>query len=202
MKRLLSLFVILTLSLTACGASDIKNPNNLNSQKMQTDIPATGDKIALMETNFGEISIKLFPVQAPETVRNFEELAKSGFYNSLIFHRVIDGFMIQGGDPRGDGTGGETYKGPGTFLPDEISPDLTHIRGAVSMANRGLGTGTSQFFIVQAENGTPWLNGKHTVFGQVFSGMDVVDKIAKVKTGVKDKPTIKVEIKKVEVKVL
>ena len=137
----------------------------------------------MMVTNFGTIKIKLFPKEVPETVKNFTELAKKGFYDGLTFHRVINDFMIQGGDPEGTGRGGESYKGPGTVIPDEFSPNLKNIYGALSMANRGPNTGSSQFFIVQKEDGTPWLDGLHAVFGQVYEGMDIVDKIAALDKG-------------------
>lgn len=164
----------------------------------QTLPPQKGDSIITLETTYGVIKFKLFPELTPETAKNFIELSKKGFYDGLLFHRVIKDFMIQGGDPLGNGTGGETYKGPGTVLPDEISL-LRHIRGALSMANRGPNTGTSQFFIVQAAAGTPWLDSKHTVFGQVFEGMDIIDAIANTAVGASDRPVNPVKIIKAEV---
>lgn len=158
-----------------------------------------GEAIATIVTNKGTIKIRLFVTETPETVKNFAELANKGFYNGLTFHRVIPDFMIQGGDPKGDGTGGETYKGPDSSLKDEFSKNLTHIRGAVSMANRGPNTGTSQFFIVQAKEGTPWLDGKHAVFGQVIEGISTVDAIAKVSADPQNMPLEKVVMEKVEV---
>lgn len=155
--------------------------------------PQAGDTVVTLETTFGKIKFKLFPQFTPETSKNFSELVKRGFYNGLIFHRVINNFMIQGGDPLGNGTGGETYLGPGTTLPDEISL-LRHSRGAVSMANRGPNTGSSQFFIVQAPGGTPWLDSKHTVFGQMFEGFDVLDAIAKTEVDALDRPVSPVKI--------
>ncbi len=124
---------------------------------------------AIIDTAKGEIEILLFEDQAPITTKNFITLANRGFYNGLTFHRVVPGFVIQGGDPNGDGTGG-----PGYTIKDEFS-NLTHVRGAVSMANSGPNTGGSQFFITMAE--TPWLNGVHSVFGQVVRGYDIVLKI-------------------------
>lgn len=161
--------------------------------EMQILPPQKGGPIIILETTYGTVKFKLYPQFAPENVKNFSELTKRGFYDGLIFHRVIKDFMIQGGDPRGDGTGGETYLGPGATLPDEISV-LRHIRGAVSMANRGPNTATSQFFIVQAKEGTHWLNSRHTVFGQVFEGMDVVDRIALVEKDASDRPLSPVKI--------
>lgn len=167
---------------------------------MTNDDSATENgPIATIKTTMGEIRIQMLPKQAPETVKNFTELSKRGFYDGLIFHRVIPDFMIQGGDPLGTGTGGETYKGKGHTLPDEFSPDLKNVRGALSMANRGPNTGTSQFFIVQAKGGTPRLDGKHTVFGKVISGMEVVDAIANVKADGQDRPVQEVKMEKVTV---
>lgn len=143
-----------------------------------------GDTVAKMTTNHGEIWIRLTPDTTPKTVENFVGLSERGAYNGLIFHRVIPKFMIQGGDPLGTGTGGESIWG-GEF-EDEFSADLKNIRGSISMANRGANTNTSQFFINQAENS--FLDFKHTVFGQVVSGMRVVDEIANVEKGAQDKP--------------
>ena len=152
----------------------------------QKRCPVPGDVIAKMSTGHGEIWIRLFPDMAPKTVENFIGLTERGFYDGLIFHRVIPDFMIQGGDPLGTGTGGESIWG-GAF-EDEFS-ELSNLRGALSMANRGPNTNTSQFFIVQAKDGTSWLDGKHTVFGQVVSGMFAVDEIAGVEVDSNDKPT-------------
>lgn len=176
--------------------------------------------IATLETNQGEIKIKLFEKQAPITVENFIRLAKKKYYDGTIFHRVISDFMIQGGDPEGDGTGGESIWGHP--FEDEFSDELFNLRGALSMANSGPNTNGSQFFIVQNKNmpkrfireldgagypkeiikaykqgGTPWLDNRHTVFGQVIAGMDVVDKIAKVKKDANDKPIDDVIIEKI-----
>ena len=176
--------------------------------------PAAGETVAVMHTNMGDISIRLFPEHAPKTVENFVTHAKNGYYNGIIFHRVINDFMIQGGDPTGTGCGGESIWGHN--FKDEFTPELHNLRGALSMANAGPGTNGSQFFIVQAKQvhprlleqmadlrdyfpedaenayrqvgGTPHLDYHHTVFGQVFDGMDVVDAIAAVKTNGSDKP--------------
>lgn len=180
----------------------------------QTKPAEKGDLIAVMHTTMGDIKIKLFPEQAPKTVENFTTHAKNGYYNGIIFHRIIKDFMIQGGDPTGTGMGGESIWG--RSFKDEFSKDLHNLRGALCMANAGPNTNGSQFFIVQAntcpENmveqmeelsdmfpaecvedykalgGTPWLDYRHSVFGQVFEGMDVVDAMANVKTGANDKP--------------
>lgn len=137
----------------------------------------------------GMIKLELFISEAPITVQNFVKLCRSSFYDGLKFHRVIDGFMIQGGCPRGDGTGG-----PGYTIKDEFATSLKHsIRGTVSMANAGPNTGGSQFFITLAP--TPWLDGKHTVFGRVREGMEVVESIGKVPKDDKDRPLEVVKIK-------
>lgn len=192
---------------------------------IQLSTPQKGDTLAVMHTNMGDIKIKLFPEKAPKTVENFVTHSKNGYYNGLKFHRVINDFMIQGGDPRGNGTGGESIWG-GSF-PDEFDPELHNLRGALSMANSGPNTNGSQFFIVQAREvpanmleqmrdledngfpaditaayaelgGTPWLDFRHTVFGQVTEGMDVVDAIAAVET-VNDVPRSDVIIESIEV---
>ena len=131
----------------------------------------------------------LYTKQAPETTKNFIELSEEGKYKNTIFHRIIDDFMIQGGDfEKRNGMGGYSYKGPGTYLEDEFGIGLEHKYGVVSMANAGPNTGGSQFFIVQAASGTPWLNGVHAIFGYVYEGMDVVEEIANVQTDNNSKP--------------
>jgi len=142
-----------------------------------------GNKIAEFNTSMGSFKIELYKDKAPLTVGNFIKLVDQGFYNGLIFHRVIPGFMIQTGCPHGTG-----YGGPGYTIQDEFHPDLKHdSKGIVSMANTGRpNTGGSQFFITVAP--TPWLDGKHTIFGKVIEGMDVVEKISKVQTDRNDKP--------------
>jgi cyclophilin family peptidyl-prolyl cis-trans isomerase len=134
-----------------------------------------------MHTTLGPISLELFDEDAPKTVENFRKLAGDGFYDGIIFHRVIPDFMIQGGCPSGTGTGG-----PGYTFEDEINPHKV-VRGALAMANAGPNTNGSQFFIVTAAS-CPWLDGKHTVFGQVSSGMEAVDAIEGVQTGPGDRP--------------
>lgn len=181
-----------------------------------------GDVIATIKTNFGSIRVKMLPEAAPKAVENFLTHARNGYYNGIIFHRVINDFMIQGGDPTGTGMGGESIWG--APFEDEFTPDARNFRGALSMANAGPGTNGSQFFIVQAGpetidarmfpmlkrqgkefseeavakytemGGTPWLDGAHTVFGQVIEGMDVVDKIAAVRVDRSSRPYDEVTI--------
>ncbi len=186
---------------------------NLENQKGAT---------ALVKTNRGDITIQLFPEHAPKTVENFVGLAKKGYYDGIIFHRVIPDFMIQGGDPTGTGMGGESLFG-GSF-EDEFSKELFNLRGALSMANAGPNTNGSQFFIVNNQNvpanmigqmegagypeeiivaykngGTPWLDFRHTVFGQVIDGMTVVDEIGGVQRGPQDRPVHDVVIETIEI---
>lgn len=245
-NKLLILFLTLALTFTACQKKDEdKEKVNENTNEAQNSadegikeevkelkaetiaaLPQlqevkAGDKIAVLKTNMGTIKIKLFPEYAPKTVENFETHIKNGYYNGIIFHRVIDGFMIQGGDPTGTGRGGESIWGEA--FEDEFSNSMLNIRGALSMANAGPNTNGSQFFIVQAKEvspdlikmmkeavsqgysedfidayshlgGTPHLDGRHTVFGQVIEGMDVVDKIAAVERDEMDKPKTDVVI--------
>jgi len=146
---------------------------------------------ATLHTNHGPIAIELFPDDAPKTVANFEKLAADGFYDGVIFHRVIPDFMIQGGDPTGTGSGG-----PGYQFEDEFN-DRKVVRGALAMANAGPNTNGSQFFIVTAD-ACPWLDGKHTVFGQVTDGMEVVDTISGLETDARDRPRDDVVIERVE----
>jgi peptidyl-prolyl cis-trans isomerase B (cyclophilin B) len=136
---------------------------------------------AIIQTNHGPIHVELFPDDAPKTVNNFVKLANDGFYDRVIFHRVIPDFMIQGGDPTGTGSGG-----PGYSFEDEFNDHKVE-RGALAMANAGPNTNGSQFFIVTTE-AAPWLDGKHTVFGRVTDGMDVVDKISELPRDAGDKP--------------
>lgn len=177
---------------------------------------------ATIKTNQGDITIQLFPDQAPKTVKNFIELAQKGYYDGVIFHRVIPEFMIQGGDPTGTGAGGESIYG--AAFEDEFSNELFNFNGALSMANAGPNTNGSQFFIVTStempanmidqmqavgypeevvaqyqKGGTPWLDHRHTVFGQVTDGMDVAVKISQVKRDYADKPLEDVTIETVEI---
>ena len=145
-----------------------------------------------LTTNHGAIEIELFPDEAPKTVDNFVKLARDGFYDGVIFHRVIPDFMIQGGDPTGTGSGG-----PGYSFEDEFNEHKVE-RGALAMANAGPNTNGSQFFIVTTE-AAPWLDGKHTVFGRVTGGMDVVDTISELPTDARDKPREDVVIESVSI---
>lgn len=167
----------------------------------QTAAPQKGDKVVIIETDEGTIEFKLFDNVVPEMSKNFEELANSGKYDNVPFHRVIKDFMIQGGDfSARNGTGGYSYKGPGTKLPDEFVKGLKHLYGTVSMANAGPNTNGSQFFIVTSKNGTPHLDGVHTIIGQVYKGMDVAEKIANYQSDRNGKPSKIVMMKKVTVK--
>ena len=191
----------------------------------QTNLPADGEITATINTTLGAIKVKLFPEEAPKAVENFVTHAKNGYYDGIIFHRVIKDFMIQGGDPNGTGMGGESIWG--RPFKDEFTPKLHNLRGALSMANAGPGTNGSQFFIVQANTvdpsllmqmkempeefpvdcvesyeklgGTPWLDYRHTVFGHVYEGMDVVDKIAGVPVGPNDKPNEDIKILSIDI---
>ena len=146
---------------------------------------------ATLHTNHGAIAIELFDDDAPKTVENFLKLARDGFYDGVIFHRIIPDFMIQGGDPTGTGSGG-----PGYTFEDEFNEHRI-VRGALAMANAGPNTNGSQFFIVTAD-ACPWLDGKHTVFGRVAEGMDVVDKISALETDARDRPHEDVVIERVD----
>lgn len=192
----------------------------------QLEKPVDGELTVVMHTNRGDIAIRMFPQYAPKAVENFVTHAKNGYYDGLTFHRVIDNFMIQGGDPEGTGCGGESIWGDS--FEDEFHLELRNYRGALSMANAGPNTNGSQFFIVQAPSvdprlieqmrqlaeqgypdevtdnyekvgGTPHLDFRHTVFGQVFDGMDVVDNIAAVKVDRNDCPLNPVVIESIDV---
>ena len=281
MRKLIALTLacLLCLSVTACSKGKDETPSNGVSTAyadkavgFQLDMPAVGDQIAVMHTSMGDISIRFFPEAAPKAVENFVKLSEQGYYNNLTFHRVIEDFMIQGGDPKGDGTGGESYWK--SSFEDEFDQKLLNLRGSLAMANSGVNTNGSQFFInqggadafgertkyaysdedVQAlksqydgmidsygkstveayygkwedvlaqymplvydsvpdevwdlyeKNGGnitldgAWRQkGGHTVFGQVFAGMDVVDAIAAVETDSNDKPTTAVTITSIEI---
>jgi cyclophilin family peptidyl-prolyl cis-trans isomerase len=147
---------------------------------------------ATLQTNHGAIGIELYDEDAPTTVGNFLKLAREGFYDGVIFHRVIRDFMVQGGDPTGTGSGGPGYQFEDEFNDHKIE------RGVLAMANAGPNTNGSQFFIVTAD-ACPWLNGKHTVFGSVTSGMDVVDTIEATPTGPGDRPIEEVRIESIDV---
>lgn len=206
MKKIIVILLMVLTCLPGCGKTqdntglNTSNPSS-GSVPYQLQPPAKGDTIVTMKTSEGDISIRLFSKEAPKAVENFTGLSKKGYYNGLTFHRIINDFMIQGGDPLGTGRGGASiWQKP---FEDEFSPNLYNFRGALSMANSGPNTNGSQFFIVQAKTvndaaygraprqftaaekdlyskygGTPWLDNMHTVFGQVYQGIDVVDKIA------------------------
>ncbi|MGN8166168.1 peptidylprolyl isomerase [Lactiplantibacillus plantarum] len=188
----------------------------------QLDLSQVDGPKATIKTNFGDIKVQLFPKQAPKSVENFVGLAQKGYYDGIIFHRVIPDFMIQGGDPTGTGMGGESLWGKP--FEDEFLQEVFNLRGALSMANAGPNTNGSQFFIVQkpqldagmsdqmkqagypeeivtayGNGGTPWLDFRHTVFGAVSDGMDIVDKIAATETGMQDKPVKDVVIETITI---
>jgi cyclophilin family peptidyl-prolyl cis-trans isomerase len=146
---------------------------------------------ATLHTNLGAVELELFPDEAPKTVDNFVSLARKGFYDGVVFHRVIPDFMIQGGDPTGTGTGGPGYQFEDEFNEHKI------VRGALAMANAGPNTNGSQFFLVTAQ-ACPWLDGKHTVFGRVTAGMDVVDSISQLPRDARDRPREDTTIERVE----
>jgi len=193
-----SIFFSFLFILIIFGCTD-SNSNNNNEGNIMADSTAVNDSmlVAVMQTNMGTIEIQLFEDKVPKTVENFAGLAKKGYYDGIIFHRVIDKFMIQGGDPTGTGRGGESLWG-GKF-EDEFHPDLKHSEpGVLSMANAGPNTNGSQFFITVIP--TPWLDGKHSVFGKVINGMDVVYAISKVETSKPgDKPVKDVVMEKVTI---
>ncbi|KAJ5902443.1 hypothetical protein N7495_002971 [Penicillium taxi] len=163
-------------------------PSSTGSASQSSSARPSG---VLLTTNYGDITIKLYSKQTPKTCKNFAGLADAGKYNGVIFHRIIPGFMIQGGDPTGTGRGGQSFYG-GKF-EDEFNSKLVHsAKGILSMANSGPDTNGSQFFITLAP--TPHLDGKHTVFGHVVAGMDVVDKIGSARTGSGDRPLEEIKI--------
>ncbi len=241
-KIFLALGCILLAGLTACGdkpdspnktetaaptaeVSEITpNPGyeiHKASSCVQDASTEEGETLATLHIKgFGDVTVKFFANEAPKAVENFITHAREGYYDGTIFHRVMEDFMIQGGDPLGDGSGGESIWG--AAFEDEFNEQLVPIRGALCMANSGANTNTSQFFIVQTKNtneelfekfnltkeqeqkfldngGTPWLTNMHTVFGQVVSGMDVVDAIAGVETSVNDSPREDVVIESITI---
>ena len=183
------------------ATQNANNSNNLqgnqNMQKTQMQLPTQVIDVnktyyAKFETNLGNFKIKLYAKEAPLTVNNFVYLAQNKYYDGLIFHRVIKDFMIQGGDPLGSGSGGPGYK-----FGDEQSGKKI-VKGSLAMANAGPNTNGSQFFIVTAAS-TPWLDGKHTNFGEVVEGLDIVEKMSLVKTGQNDRPVENITITKLEI---
>ena len=211
MKNLFAVIIgILFVSVVVIGCNKTEEVKKTDTQKSKTtqtevkkdsiktestDTVKKGDTKKMdyvkFETTMGNFKMKLYSDKAPITTDNFRSLVEKGFYDGIIFHRVIDGFMIQGGDPSGTGRGGS-----GKTIPDEFGPGLKHSKkGIFSMANAGPNTGTSQFFITLAP--TPHLDGKHAIFGEVVEGMDVVEKIGKTKTGAQDRPVTEVKMTKV-----
>ncbi|WP_339147555.1 MULTISPECIES: peptidylprolyl isomerase [unclassified Sutcliffiella] len=246
MKKIIIMMIALLLIVAGCGtstnednagsgnnASNEQQPDETNEEQASEEVEVgefqqftnTSETIRTveMETTEGKIVINLYPDAAPKAVENFITHAENGYYDGLIFHRVIEDFMIQGGDPEGTGRGGESIWGQP--FEDEFSREMLHFKGALSMANSGANTNGSQFFIVHADEvaedmmesmiksgypeevielyeehgGTPFLDFRHTVFGQVVEGMDVVDAIATVETGEADKPVEDVLIEKITV---
>ena len=187
MKKMLIMLLAGIMMLTS-GCLAVGSADNGGNKKV-------ANRIAVIQTNKGTIEIELFEDKTPITTKNFIDLAQKGFYDGIIFHRVIDGFMIQGGDPTGLGTGG-----PGYTIEDEFRDDLTFDgEGILAMANTGMPhTGGSQFFITLDK--TPWLNGHHTIFGKVKEGMDVVRRIGHSETDMADRPLEDVVIKTIEIK--
>lgn len=220
MRKIISAVLLAASVLSVAALTSCKDKSPASSAApggaftaIQLEAPKAGDPVAVIRTSMGDIKVRLFPEQAPKAVENFTKHAEAGYYDGIIFHRVIQNFMIQTGDPLGVGVGGESIWGKP--FADEFHQNLRNFRGALSMANSGANTNGSQFFIVQAPastlkesdlqsydamaeyqkyfpagvtdkyrevGGTPWLDYQHTVFGQVYEGMDVVDAIAAVKT--------------------
>jgi peptidyl-prolyl cis-trans isomerase B (cyclophilin B) len=214
-KTLLTSLLILTLILsfgcrtkdgsgqvsTEAGTAESYVDNRpLTHPTMQLQ-PETGDTIATIKTSHGNILVLLYTEETPNTTENFIELSKQGKYDDVPFHRIIEDFMIQTGDfENQNGSGGHSFKGPGTLLDDELVEELKHVQGALSMAKTPApDSAGSQFFIVHPEDGTHFLDGVHSVFGYVYDGMGVVDKIAKVPTGFQDKPEEDADILSVEI---
>jgi len=218
------LLLVCAVALAACGSSGEQQETGEAEPASTEEVQGypqleqgiTEETVVDLNTSEGTIRIRLFPEIAPKAVENFLGHAESGYYEGVIFHRVIEDFMLQTGDPTG--TGGESIYGEP--FEDEFSDRLFNLRGALSMANAGPGTNGSQFFIVQAKEikegsasdypeeitaaykemgGTPWLDGMHTVFGQVDEGMDVVDKIAAVEKGANDKPLEDIVIESIDI---
>ncbi len=190
MKKIFLLFLAIGL-IVGCGKNKETSKTKSDKLTYETDVKnlmntgADEMLVAVIKTNMGTMELELFPHKTPKTVENFVGLALKGYYNGVTFHRVIDHFMIQGGDPTGTGMGGESFWG-GKF-EDEFRQDLRFDSpGILAMANAGPNTNGSQFFITLVP--TPWLNGRHTIFGRLISGMDVLKAIGKVKTGPHDKP--------------
>jgi len=187
----ITLFII---TMTACSS------NSGNTSQKPDGMENDKNPVAFMETTEGTMVLEIYADKVPETAKNFTELAKEGKYDGAPFHRVIKDFMVQGGDfTNKNGTGGYSYKGEGTSIQDEFAEGLTHKYGAISMANSGPNTGGSQFFIVNTEDGTPFLDGRHAIFGQLLEGFDVLTTISNTETGFQDKPVKDINIDKVTI---
>lgn len=226
MKKIICLCFLVILS--GCGGGTEKKEAQVSmvkeEQLLQFSEVQSGETLAVMETSMGNIVLRMFPKQAPKAVENFITHAQDGYYDGVSFHRVISDFMIQSGDPKGNGTGGESIWGD--VFENEISDQLYHFSGALAMANAGPNTNGSQFFIVQQHDGsdasfakqftsihseavrakyqsvggTPYLDGAYTVFGQVEEGMDVVHAIASVEVDANDKPLEQIVIQRITIK--
>ena len=217
---MLDFFMLFVLAVLPTGQAEVQNKtaeqtpvateapvvvdttNTLNETSIMTDekllqagAVKDDETVAIIHTNHGDITLRFFPEAAPKTVENFTGLAKKGYYDGVIFHRIIDGFMIQGGDPEGTGRGGESVWG-GSF-EDEFSDTAKNNIGSISMANSGPATNGSQFFINTANNN--FLDNRHAVFGEVISGMNIVNAVSKVKTNASDRPTSDVVMKNIEI---
>jgi cyclophilin family peptidyl-prolyl cis-trans isomerase len=201
MKKVLMLIFVVALFVGCGNKKETKKITKTSNVEAQVkDLMNVGEDemlVAVIKTNMGVMELQLYPHKTPKTVENFVGLALEHYYDGVTFHRVIDNFMIQGGDPTGTGMGGESFWG-GKF-PDEIRQDLRFTGpGILAMANAGPNTNGSQFFITLVP--TPWLNGHHTIFGQLIKGMDVLKAIGKVKTGAHDKPLNDVVMESVTIK--
>ena len=209
MKKYLYLIIILFIS---CSTQEEVVNNNIEIENIEMEIEMNEDKVytsvpemnidlnkkytAVMKTNMGDISVEFFTNDAPLTVNNFINLSKDGYYNDVIFHRVINGFMIQGGDPSGTGHG-EMGKYPGYKFEDELNNKQPYEKGILAMANAGPNTNGSQFFIMHVDYPLPY---QYTIFGKVTDGLDIVDKIASVETAEGDRPVSDVVIESIEIK--
>ena len=209
MKKYLYLIIILFIS---CSAQEEVVNNNLEIVNIEMETEMNEDKVyisvpemnidlnkkytAVMKTNMGDITFEFFTNDAPMTVNNFINLSKDGYYNDVIFHRVINGFMIQGGDPSGTGHG-EMGKYPGYKFDDELNNKQPYEKGILAMANAGPNTNGSQFFIMHVDYPLPY---QYTIFGKVTDGLDIVDKIASVETAEGDRPVSDVVIESIEIK--
>ena len=207
----ISFISVVLMILFVMTSSESNNPNIMSDMnydeiavEAQSALDLSSEKSVdvVFKTTAGDIEAKLFTDLVPETTKNFIELAKENKYDGVIFHRVIEDFMVQTGDFENfNGTGGHSYKGPDTTIDEEFHPKLRHVYGALSMAKTAFPSTTgSQFFIVQNQNGTPHLDNAHSVFGMVTSGMDVVESIASTETDYSDKPLEDIVINSIEIK--